>query len=85
MVEPAAAARPQLGRLEDLEFDNEQLRELPIDPDTTNVPRLVRDAAFSLVDPTPLDAPVVVAVADEVLAALGLDPEEVCVRVCVCV
>jgi uncharacterized protein YdiU (UPF0061 family) len=57
-----------------LRFDNAFVRDLPADPDTRNVPRQVEGAAYSWVEPTPVAAPRVVAVADDVAAMLGIDP-----------
>ncbi|MET4676010.1 MULTISPECIES: protein adenylyltransferase SelO [unclassified Luteibacter] len=57
-----------------LRFDNAFVRDLPADPDTHNAPRQVEGAAYSWVDPTPVAAPRVVAVADDVAAMLGIDP-----------
>ena len=44
-----------------LEFSNRFVRELPGDPDTRNVSRAVSDACYTLVDPTPVPAPVTMA------------------------
>jgi uncharacterized protein YdiU (UPF0061 family) len=57
----------------DLRFDNAFVRELPADPSTLNSPRQVEGAAYSWVAPTPVAAPRVVAVSDEVAAMLGVD------------
>jgi len=59
----------------DLRFDNAFVRELPADPDTSNLPRQVAGAAFSWVDPTPVPAPRTVAVASEVAGMLGISSE----------
>ena len=58
----------------DLHFDNAFTHELPADPDTHLASRQVTGAAFSWVEPTPVAAPRVVAVSDEVAAMLGIDP-----------
>ncbi|KJV33761.1 protein adenylyltransferase SelO [Luteibacter yeojuensis] len=58
----------------DLHFDNAFTRELPADPDTHLAPRQVLGAAFSWAEPTPVQAPRVVAVAGDVAAMLGIDP-----------
>ncbi|WP_448097932.1 protein adenylyltransferase SelO [Luteibacter yeojuensis] len=58
----------------DLRFDNAFVRELPADPDTSNLPRQVTGAAFSWVDPTPVPAPRTVAVSPEVAEMLGIPP-----------
>jgi len=59
----------------DLRFDNTFVRELPADPDTSNVQRQVLGAAYSFVDPTPVSAPRTIAVATDVAAMLGIDPD----------
>ncbi len=59
----------------DLRFDNAFVRELPADPSSLNAPRQVEGAAYSWVAPTPVAAPRVVAVSDEVAAMLGIDPD----------
>ncbi|MFN8696135.1 MAG: protein adenylyltransferase SelO [Burkholderiales bacterium] len=56
-----------------LNFDNRLLRELPGDPDTTNVTRQVRGAVWSRVAPTPVAAPKLLAYSREMVDALGLD------------
>jgi uncharacterized protein YdiU (UPF0061 family) len=58
----------------DLRFDNGFSRELPADPDTHLAPRQVTGAAFSWVEPTPVAAPRIVAVAEDVATMLGIDP-----------
>jgi len=58
----------------DLRFDNAFSRELPADPDTHLAPRQVTGAAFSWVEPTPVAAPRIVAVAEDVATMLGIDP-----------
>lgn len=57
-------------------FDNLVLRALPVE-EGLNVPRQVPGACFSRVNPTPLDNPRVVAVSDDALRLLDLDPSEV--------
>lgn len=59
-----------------LAFDNSFTRELPADPVTTNQRRLVRNACFSRVVPTPVVAPALVAYSREVAQALGLSPAD---------
>ena len=41
----------------DMRFDNSFVRELPADPVLTNVPRQVRGASYTRVDPTPRRRP----------------------------
>lgn len=65
--------------LEDLHFDNLQLRALPLDPDNTQrkTPRQVSGACFSLAQPTPLENPQLVAASLDVLALLGVRADQV--------
>ena len=55
-----------------LNFDNRFLRELPGDPDASNVTRQVKGAIWSRVHPTPVAAPRLIAYSREVAAQLGL-------------
>ncbi|MBA4141993.1 MAG: YdiU family protein [Nitrosospira sp.] len=55
----------------DLPFDNSFVRELPGDTETTNVPRQVRNACYTLVHPTPVRAPKLLAWAGPVGEMLG--------------
>ena len=77
-VDGAAPPPPTLGALEELRFDNLQLRALPLDAerDRRTTQRQVAGACFSLAQPTPIDRPWVVAVAPEVLALLGVRADE---------
>ena len=56
----------------DLRFDNSFVRELPADPLLHNVPRAVRNACYTRVDPTPVPAPQLLAWADPVGEMLGI-------------
>jgi uncharacterized protein YdiU (UPF0061 family) len=56
-----------------LRFDNRFVRELPADPSRDPRPRQVFGAAYSLVDPTPVAEPRLLAHSAEVAAELGLD------------
>ncbi len=56
-----------------LTFDNRFLRELPGDPETTNVTRQVKGAMWSRVPPTAVAAPRLLAYSREMASALGLD------------
>ncbi len=47
---------------------------LPADPKTTSTPRQVHDACYSLVAPTPVSAPEILALTPEVCALLDLEP-----------
>ena len=55
-------------------FSNRFTRSLPGDPDPENSRRQVRGACYSRVQPTPVAAPRVLAVAEEVAALLDLPP-----------
>ena len=65
------------GTLASLKFDNRFVRELPADPLKHNSRRQVSGACYSLVSPTPVSAPQLVAWSREVAEALGLS-EEAC-------
>ncbi len=56
----------------DLSFDHSFVRELPADPLLTNVPRAVRNACYTRVDPTPVSAPRLLGWADAVGEMLGI-------------
>ncbi|MEL6177670.1 MAG: protein adenylyltransferase SelO family protein, partial [Myxococcota bacterium] len=59
-----------------LTFDNSFVRELPADPNPINTRRQVMEACYSRVEPTPVQAPEVVAVSPEVAhGLLGLEQE----------
>ena len=62
--------------LESLVFDNRFTRELPADPDTRNIPRPVKQAAYSRVLPKPVAQPRLIAYSREVaeLLDLKIDP-----------
>jgi uncharacterized protein YdiU (UPF0061 family) len=55
----------------ELSFDDTFVRELPGDPVPDNVPRAVRNACYTRVDPTPVPAPRLLAWADPVGRMLG--------------
>jgi uncharacterized protein YdiU (UPF0061 family) len=63
-------------QLDQLQFDNRLVRELPADPVAENYRRQVADAIYSWVNPTPVKNPKLVAGAKEVAALLDL-PESV--------
>ncbi|HIA00717.1 MAG TPA: YdiU family protein, partial [Myxococcales bacterium] len=63
--------------LQDLQFDNSFVRELPADPEETNVRRQVTNACFSRVAPTPVKAPSLVAISPEVAELIGISPKDV--------
>jgi len=59
-----------------LVFDNRFVAELPGDPSADNRPRPVQRACYSRVSPTPVAAPRLLALSDEVARMLDLDPAE---------
>ncbi len=65
------------GTLDALRFDNRFVRDLPADPSTENLPRQVAGACYTLVSPTPVAAPKLVAYSREVAWFLGLS-EKAC-------
>jgi len=60
-----------------LRFDNRFVRELPADPESGAHVRQVPGAAFSLVEPTPVRAPRVIAHSREVAELLGFTAEDI--------
>ncbi|SEK62725.1 protein adenylyltransferase SelO [Nitrosovibrio tenuis] len=58
--------------LSEVHFENCFVRQLPADPMTDNVPRAVRNACYTLVNPTPVHAPRLLAWADPVGEMLGI-------------
>ncbi|MBW3550728.1 MAG: YdiU family protein, partial [Proteobacteria bacterium] len=60
-----------------LEFDNRFIRELPGDPDTGPGIRQVHGAAWSSVQPSPVEAPLLFAHSAEMAARLGIDEADV--------
>lgn len=62
--------------LETLKFDNQVIRELPVDPIPDNYVRRVENACFSKVAPDPVEKPVMVAASNAALALLGLGQAE---------
>ena len=59
-----------------LSFENQFANELPGDQDMENTRRQVTGACYSLVAPTPVPAPALVAYSKEAAAELGLSEEE---------
>ncbi len=55
-----------------LRFDNSFVRELPADPLVQNIPRQVKNACYTQVEPTPVAAPRLLAWADAVGEMLGV-------------
>ncbi|QCO67506.1 YdiU family protein [Luteimonas yindakuii] len=60
-----------------LQFDNAFLRELPGDPSQAPGTRQVEDAAWSMVMPTPVSRPELLAWSPEVAEAIGFSPRDV--------
>ena len=61
--------------LNQLRFNNRFLEELPADTETGNFCRQVKSACYSMVKPTQVTAPELVAYSHEVAAQMGLTPE----------
>lgn len=72
MIHSSAERRAARVDLCDLRFDNSFVRELPGDPELRNVPRAVRNACYTRVDPTPVPSPELLAWADPVGEMLGI-------------
>lgn len=68
------SARGLVTSLRSLRLDNTVTRDLPGDPDTSNVPRLVHEAFYTPVDPTPVPEPRLRLVEQRALEAVGLSP-----------
>jgi len=64
---------PLTTSIDRLAFDNLSLRSLPIDTETRNQRRQIRNAIHARVKPTPCPKPTRIAYAEEVAALLGLD------------
>ena len=69
--------RGLMATLETLKFDNLALRSLPIDKETKNVIRQVKGACYSLVEPTPVTNPRLVACSLPAISLLDLPLSEV--------
>ena len=59
--------------LAELSFENLALKKLPVDRSKVSGSRRVEGACFSIVDPTPVDEPELVAASSEALALLDID------------
>src|SRR5690242_19888815 len=70
-IDPVQTACPQRD-LESFEFQNTFVERLTGDVVLDNMPRQVRNAAYTPVDPTPVREPRIVAWSDSVGALLGL-------------
>ena len=66
-----------MATLETLNFDNVALRSLPIDKESQNVVRQVEAACFTLVEPTVVENPTLVAYSADALSLLDLPQSEV--------
>ena len=64
------------GSLSDKQFDNSFVRALPADPSVHNVPRAVRLACYTRVDPTPVPSPRLLAWSGQTARLLGLSPPD---------
>lgn len=67
-----AASRSQPRDLKSLVFEDQFVRSLPADPIRVNQTRLVSEAAFSFVEPTPVSKPQLLAWSDALAEELGL-------------
>src|SRR5215510_7818938 len=76
MIQSSVARKPARIDLRDLAFDASFVRELPGDSDLRNVPRPVRNACYTRVDPTPVAAPRICGWADPVGEMLGISPPD---------
>ena len=61
-----------MGSLGNLKFDNKALEALPVDTLKSNQSRNVPGACFSLVEPTPVESPQLVAYSKEALELIGV-------------
>ena len=80
MFQPARGGDPPCKiepHLMSMRFDNTFVHRLPADPDSGSGRRQVHGALYSLVNPTPVAAPRLVAYSREVLELLGIEPAEV--------
>jgi len=75
IVDFLSEQRAESGKLASLKFDNRFVRELPADPETTNRPRQVTGACYTLVKPKRVSAPKLVAFSPEVAELLDLSVE----------
>ena len=81
MTQSSALRKTQLVDLTALRFDDSFVRELPGDPLLDNVPRAVRNACYTRVDPTPVAAPRILGWADPVGEMLGISRPPSCTGV----
>lgn len=72
-----SSSQPSHSTFETLHFNNRSVTSLPLDPESQNFPRSpVADSIFSLVEPTPVEKPVVVATSVSALSLVGLAASE---------
>src|SRR5690348_6364435 len=69
---PLAAAFPRPADLAEVRFANRFVAELPADPVAVNVPRQVSGCCYTIVPPTPVAAPKLLAWSHDLAATLGL-------------
>jgi uncharacterized protein YdiU (UPF0061 family) len=69
---PPAQGMARLRSLSEMQFDNRFVRRLPADEDIRNMPRAVRNACYTRVEPTPVRAPRLLAWSDAVGELLGI-------------
>ena len=63
--------------VEKMKFDNLAIRSLPIDLEKNNFTRQVSGACFSLVQPTPVENPTLVAFSGQALSLIDLTESDV--------
>jgi serine/tyrosine/threonine adenylyltransferase len=79
-TEEGGSSSSQSASVGSLPFDNRQLRDLPLDTEKENYVRSVRNACFSLVQPTPVKNPVVVSLSLPALGLLGINRDEIAAK-----
>jgi uncharacterized protein YdiU (UPF0061 family) len=72
MTSVVASRKPTDLPLERIAFENTFVRDLPADPVLTNVPRPVRNACYTRVEPTPVAAPRLLAWSENLGRLLGI-------------
>ena len=73
---PTATDLPTFHDLYNVKFNNSFVRELPGDPDTRNVPRAVRNACYTRVNPTLIQSPQLLAWSQSVADLIGVSQPE---------
>lgn len=69
----SSIAKEPINSLLSLNFDNNNLKSLPIDSEKRNFPRQVHNAIFSLVTPQSIKNPVIVAYSKDALSLLNIN------------